>query len=282
MSKHNSTFRCRKRQGFAPVIVLLVIVGMITLGVSGYFLQKNRQGIPSVSVSPSVSPAPISSPVPTASQSTSPSSSQSPEKRETETGKMCVRGGCSGEICQQADTPPAISICIYQTEFACYPTARCEAQGNGQCGWTQTPQLTACLREARKTPMPTSSGTPNPSLTPPTPSPTPTPSKTPTPSPLPPAVTELTIEADDRGFYPGSLPVFLSGTRVIITFVVRTTNVYYGGLDFRSSKFSSVAALPGGKATVEFTVDSSFVITSYWPASGVKKADLDIIKIDRY
>lgn len=53
-------------------------------------------------------------------------------------------------------------------------------------------------------------------------------------------------------------------------------NVYYAGLDFRSPKFASKSAKPGESVEVEFTADESFIITSYWPASGVKKADLKV------
>jgi hypothetical protein len=56
--------------------------------------------------------------------------------------KQCVVGGCSGEIC--ADQP-MFSPCIFKPEFACYHTATCEAQADGTCGWTQTPELAACL-----------------------------------------------------------------------------------------------------------------------------------------
>jgi hypothetical protein len=55
----------------------------------------------------------------------------------------CFRGGCSGEIC--SDNPNVASACIFKPEFACYQNARCERQANGQCGWTQTPELTQCL-----------------------------------------------------------------------------------------------------------------------------------------
>ena len=55
----------------------------------------------------------------------------------------CYRGGCSGELC--SDQPGAISTCIWREEFACYQDATCERQSNGDCGFTQTPELIACL-----------------------------------------------------------------------------------------------------------------------------------------
>src|SRR3989344_931009 len=54
----------------------------------------------------------------------------------------CKVTGCSGQICSDEDV---ITTCEYKEEFACYRTAKCERQANGQCGWTQTPTLQACL-----------------------------------------------------------------------------------------------------------------------------------------
>jgi len=56
----------------------------------------------------------------------------------------CYVGGCSGEIC--SDRQDIVSTCIYKAEFACYKTATCARQTNGQCGWTQTTELTSCLQ----------------------------------------------------------------------------------------------------------------------------------------
>lgn len=58
------------------------------------------------------------------------------------TGK-CYVGGCSGQIC--SDKPDAISTCEYTEAYACYKTATCERQLNGQCGWTETASLRTCL-----------------------------------------------------------------------------------------------------------------------------------------
>ncbi|MEJ0054045.1 MAG: hypothetical protein WDN10_05005 [bacterium] len=58
-------------------------------------------------------------------------------------GGPCFVGGCSSQIC--SDEPGAISTCEYRDAYACYKTARCERQPGGQCGWTQTPELAACL-----------------------------------------------------------------------------------------------------------------------------------------
>jgi hypothetical protein len=88
-------------------------------------------------------------------------------------------------------------------------------------------------------------------------------------------VVEYKVEADDYGFYPSSIAV-PKGSKVKLYFIVRSTNVYYGGLDFRSDTFKTSTILPGGVGNVEFAADSSFVISSYWPLSGVKKAELKV------
>jgi len=54
----------------------------------------------------------------------------------------CVKTGCSGQICADQHR---VSTCEFRPEYACYQTAACERQANGQCGWTQTPALTSCL-----------------------------------------------------------------------------------------------------------------------------------------
>ena len=55
----------------------------------------------------------------------------------------CYVGGCSGQIC--SGEQDAVSTCEYRPEYSCYQGAACERQQNGECGWTQTPDLAACL-----------------------------------------------------------------------------------------------------------------------------------------
>jgi hypothetical protein len=57
-------------------------------------------------------------------------------------GKPCVRTGCSGQVCADHNV---ITTCIYRAEYACYQKAKCERQVDGNCGFTKTPELTACL-----------------------------------------------------------------------------------------------------------------------------------------
>jgi len=91
-----------------------------------------------------------------------------------------------------------------------------------------------------------------------------------------PQTVSRTVEADDNGLYPATMSV-PQGATVNLAFKVRSTNVYYGGLDFRSTKFVTNTVLPGGQTTVTFTADATFTYASYWPASGVKKADGTVV-----
>jgi hypothetical protein len=55
---------------------------------------------------------------------------------------FCVKTGCSGHICAPQHM---VSTCEWQPDYACYQAATCELQANGHCGFTQTPELAACL-----------------------------------------------------------------------------------------------------------------------------------------
>ncbi len=57
----------------------------------------------------------------------------------------CFVGGCSSQICSENEG--VISTCEFRPEYACYQTATCERQAGGECGWTETPELDACLAE---------------------------------------------------------------------------------------------------------------------------------------
>jgi len=81
-------------------------------------------------------------------------------------------------------------------------------------------------------------------------------------------VKTFTIEADDAGFYPSGTISVSKGEQVQIIFKVRTTNVYYGGLEFESNPityFDTGKISPGDQKTVSFTADASFSFTSYLP-----------------
>ncbi len=67
--------------------------------------------------------------------------------KESKSVSTCYVGGCSSEICSAEKG--IVSNCIYKAEYACYKTAICARQANGQCGWTQTSELTACLNNSK-------------------------------------------------------------------------------------------------------------------------------------
>ncbi len=86
----------------------------------------------------------------------------------------------------------------------------------------------------------------------------------------PSAVQTFSITADDSGASLQEITV-PKGTIVEITFSIATSNVYYGGLDFRSSVVNSGTILTGQSKTISFTANQSFLFTPYWPASNVAK-----------
>jgi hypothetical protein len=57
-------------------------------------------------------------------------------------GKPCQKTGCSRQICSDHTV---MSTCEWREEYACYQKATCERQADGNCGFTKTPELTACL-----------------------------------------------------------------------------------------------------------------------------------------
>jgi hypothetical protein len=63
---------------------------------------------------------------------------------EVSSPTACRVGGCSGQLCVGPGEPD-ITTCEWREEYACYRSAECTAQANGRCGWTQTPELLACL-----------------------------------------------------------------------------------------------------------------------------------------
>jgi hypothetical protein len=54
----------------------------------------------------------------------------------------CRRSGCSGQICADHDVA---TDCAFRPEYKCYAVATCERQADGQCAFTRTPELAACL-----------------------------------------------------------------------------------------------------------------------------------------
>ena len=68
------------------------------------------------------------------------------QAKKTVSQKPCKKTGCSSQVCSDEDV---ITTCEWRSEYECYRKATCERQANGECGWTQTPELRACLRGQR-------------------------------------------------------------------------------------------------------------------------------------
>jgi len=91
---------------------------------------------------------------------------------------------------------------------------------------------------------------------------------------------EFTVEADDNGFYPNKLQVKI-GEKVKINFKFRDASIYFAGLDIKGHFPDIKYKLKGQQPlTAEFTMKGETKITSYWPSSGVKKADL-IVEVEK-
>ena len=58
----------------------------------------------------------------------------------------CAPAGCSSQLCVPADVAHEIvTTCEWTPLYGCYQKATCERQESGQCGWTETPDFTACV-----------------------------------------------------------------------------------------------------------------------------------------
>jgi hypothetical protein len=55
---------------------------------------------------------------------------------------QCRPTGCSATVCADEDV---VTTCEFRPEYACYQKATCERQPDGQCGWTKSAELDACL-----------------------------------------------------------------------------------------------------------------------------------------
>lgn len=85
---------------------------------------------------------------------------------------------------------------------------------------------------------------------------------------------EFVVEADDYGFYPPKIAAKV-GDNVKINFKFRDGSIYYAGLDIKGPFPTVKYKLKGEQPiTAEFKMEGETKITSYWPSSGVKKADL--------
>lgn len=99
----------------------------------------------------------------------------------------------------------------------------------------------------------------------------------PSPTPMP---REFSFEADDNGYYVNGqkIPsVSVSKDDVVkISFQVRTTNVYSGGLEMRGCGQTTGGIPPGKQGSLQFTASSSCTITGYWPSTNIPKSSLQV------
>lgn len=110
--------------------------------------------------------------------------------------------------------------------------------------------------------------------------PDPEPIAEPVPEPVA-QVKEFRIDSDDSAFYDesGSKITNLeldNGDEVKITFFIRKTGTYFGGMTIRGPDFDSGKLDKEEEYVVEFTADGSHKIKSYWPATNKLKATLNV------
>ena len=63
----------------------------------------------------------------------------------------CVAGGgCGSHLClSKEEIETTMSTCEWRDSYGCYPKfSKCELQADGNCGWTQTPELQSCIEDA--------------------------------------------------------------------------------------------------------------------------------------
>lgn len=99
-----------------------------------------------------------------------------------------------------------------------------------------------------------------------------------------PTVREITLEGDDSSFYLDGAPITslsaASGETIKLILKTRTTNVAFGGLQYKTSDFGGVdtgKVSPGSQAEVEITVNSAGMLRSYWPDTNFLKGTLNIV-----
>jgi len=88
-----------------------------------------------------------------------------------------------------------------------------------------------------------------------------------------PAVMEFSFQVDDSGFDPKNITVN-KGDTLKLTFVFNKSNIYFAGLDIKSNAFETLkyrTSDTSNEKTVEFTAESTFTMSAYWPASSKLK-----------
>ncbi len=78
-----------------------------------------------------------------------PQQPQPPANSECTADSDCGVGGCSGQVCTEADKAAGlVTTCEYREEYGCYQKASCGCV-SGKCGWKPTSELQACLDSAK-------------------------------------------------------------------------------------------------------------------------------------
>ena len=87
---------------------------------------------------------------------------------------------------------------------------------------------------------------------------------------------EYAIEADDRDFYPNKIKSKI-GDNVTISFKFRDNLIYYAGLDV-IGPFPDIKYKLGDEQPIDrsFIMLEETIIKSFWPSTGVKKAQLTV------
>ncbi|HWB38692.1 MAG TPA: hypothetical protein VG604_00430 [Candidatus Saccharimonadales bacterium] len=91
--------------------------------------------------------------------------------------------------------------------------------------------------------------------------------------------TDFTINANDESADTESINV-RKGDTIKITFKVDTSEVYHGGLEFKSDVVSSKPIKPGDSDTVSFVADKSFDFTPFWYQSNIQKDYLIHVNVE--
>lgn len=93
-------------------------------------------------------------------------------------------------------------------------------------------------------------------------------------------VKEFIVVSDDYGFYPNKIKANIDN-KVVIHFKFRDDLIYYGGMDVKGPFPDLNYKLKGEQPiTREFVMEEETRITSYWPATGIKKATL-IVEVEK-
>lgn len=109
---------------------LLIIFLMILLALAGCEIEKREQG-------KETTPREIIK-----------DDKETPLKEaECLTDSDCVKGGCSGTVCQSKNAEPVFTTCEFRPEYACYRQISCSCV-KGQCSWEKTKEFEDCVTKA--------------------------------------------------------------------------------------------------------------------------------------